>query len=95
MMMAFAQNVDIDTNFQPWSNQSSGMLQFAVWKGLRELGLGANLQHYNELIETEVRTLFKVDTKYKLIAQMPFGEILQSATEKEIANLDERFSIEE
>ncbi len=82
-------------NFQPWSQQSSGMLQFAVWTGLRELDLGANLQHYNELIETEVHTLFEVDPKYKLIAQMPFGEILQSATEKEVANLDERFSTKE
>ncbi len=79
-------------NFQAWSQQASGMLQLAVWTGLRELNLGANLQHYNELIEAEVRTLFGVDAKYKLIAQMPFGEILEPAPEKEIANLHERFS---
>ncbi len=80
-------------NFQSWSQQASGMLQFAVWSGLRELNIGANLQHYNELIETEVRALFEVDSKYKLIAQMPFGEILQGADEKPISNIEERFCV--
>ncbi len=80
-------------NFQPWSQQASGMLQLAVWAGLREVDLGANLQHYNELIEAELSSLLGVDPKYKLVAQMPFGEILQPAGEKEIANLDERFTV--
>ena len=42
-------------NFPVWANQSNGMLQLAVWTGLRELGVGANLQHYNPVIDDAVR----------------------------------------
>ncbi len=80
-------------NFQPWSQQASGMLQFAVWTGLKELGLGANVQHYNELFEKELLELVGIDPKYKLIGQMPFGEILQPADEKTVDNLEERFCV--
>ncbi len=80
-------------NMQPWSYQASGMLQFAVWVGLKELGLGANLQHYGELVEQELYELYNIEKKYKLISQMPFGNILQPADEKLINNLQERFSI--
>ena len=40
-------------NFPIWSNQSSGMLQFAIWTGLEGEGWGAKLQHYNAIIEEE------------------------------------------
>ncbi len=78
-------------NFQNWSQQSSGMLQFAVWTGLREMQVGANIQHYNELIEEDVYPLFNIDRKYKLIAQMPFGNITAMPPEKSIDNIDVRF----
>ena len=42
-------------NFPVWSQQSNGMLQFVIWSGLEAEGLGASLQHYTELIETEVK----------------------------------------
>lgn len=42
-------------NFPVWSQQSSGMHQFVVWTALELEGLGASLQHYNELIEEEVK----------------------------------------
>ncbi len=80
-------------NFKNWSQQASGMLQFAVWTGLREMGLGASIQHYNELIEEDVRRMFGVEEKYKLISQMPFGNIVQLPDEKEISNMDERFCV--
>lgn len=37
-------------NFPLWSEQSSGMAQFAVWAALTEAGLGASLQHYNRVL---------------------------------------------
>ncbi|CKH73330.1 nitroreductase family protein [Streptococcus pneumoniae] len=42
-------------NFPIWSQQSSGMLQFAIWTALEIEGFGATLQHYNPLIDEEVR----------------------------------------
>ncbi len=80
-------------NFQNWSQQSSGMLQFAIWTGLREIGLGANIQHYNELIEEDLYPLFNIDRKYKLISQMPFGDIKELPGEKKLTDIEERFAV--
>ena len=44
--------------------------------GLRELGVGANIQHYNPVIDEAVRTLFGLPENYVLVAQMPFGGIV-------------------
>lgn len=61
-------------NFPIWSNQSSGMLQFAVWTAFAGEGLGASLQHYNPIIDEAVAAEFNVPSGWKLLAQMPFGE---------------------
>lgn len=42
-------------NFPIWAQQANGMMQFAVWTALTDLGLGVNLQHYNPLIDDEVK----------------------------------------
>ncbi|MDL2296467.1 nitroreductase family protein, partial [Bacteroidales bacterium OttesenSCG-928-E04] len=60
-------------NFPVWSEHSSGMNQFAVWMLLEAAGLGASLQHYNPLIDEEVRKKWNINPEWKLIAQMPFG----------------------
>lgn len=65
-------------NFPIWAQQANGMLQFAIWTALADLGLGVNLQHYNPLIDDDVKQLFQVPASWKLIAQMPFGEALQA-----------------
>lgn len=62
-------------NFPGWALQSSGMLQLSVWSGLRELGIGASLQHYNPVIDEAVRALFALPESFRLVAQMPFGSI--------------------
>ncbi len=41
-------------NFPVWSEQGSGIISVNVWTALAELGLGANLQHYNPLIDEAV-----------------------------------------
>lgn len=63
-------------NFPAWSQQSNGMLQVSVWSALRELGLGASLQHYNPVIDDAVRQLTGAPANWRLMAQMPFGSIL-------------------
>ncbi|WP_424244544.1 hypothetical protein Dip510_001797 [Elusimicrobium posterum] len=60
-------------NFPVWSEQSAGMHQFAVWCMLEGAGLGASLQHYNPIIDEEVKKTWNIDSKWKLRAQMPFG----------------------
>ncbi len=71
-------------NFPIWSQQSSGMLQFAIWTALEIEGFGATLQHYNPLIDEEVRKEWGVPENWKLIAQMPFGKPVVPAGEKRI-----------
>ncbi|AKF95022.1 nitroreductase family protein [Brevibacillus laterosporus] len=78
-------------NFPIWSQQSSGMHQFVIWTALEMEGLGATLQHYNPLIDEDVRKEWNVPAHWKLIAQMPFGQPTMAPKEKEYKPLDERF----
>jgi predicted oxidoreductase (fatty acid repression mutant protein) len=80
-------------NFPIWSQQSSGMHQYVVWTALEIEGFGASLQHYNELIEDEVKKEWKIPGSWKLIAQMPFGKPITSPDEKQIQPLEERIKV--
>lgn len=80
-------------NFPVWAQQANGMLQFAVWSALAEAGIGANLQHYNPLIDDAVRDAFGIPADWKLIAQMPFGEVTAPAGEREHMPLDEQIQV--
>lgn len=78
-------------NFTVWSEQASGMLQSNVWMALESKGLGANLQHYNPLIDTFAGRLSGVPESWRLIAQMPFGVPKSEPAEKTFLPLSERF----
>jgi predicted oxidoreductase (fatty acid repression mutant protein) len=80
-------------NFPVWSLQSSGMLQLVIWTALENEGFGASLQHYNELIETDVKKAWNIPDHWKLLAQMPFGKPTAQPGEKDYSPLDERFKI--
>ncbi|MFT8392199.1 MAG: nitroreductase family protein [Sporolactobacillus sp.] len=80
-------------NFPVWSEQSSGIAQYAVWTALSEIGLGASLQHYNPLIDEGIQTAFALPANWKLRAQMPFGNISAPAGEKEVQPIDERVRV--
>ena len=82
-------------NFPVWANQSSGMLQLSIWSGLRELGIGASLQHYNPVIDEAVRRLADVPEHYVLVAQMPFGGILLEPGPKEKEDISKRVKVVE
>lgn len=60
-------------NFPVWSEQTSAMHQLAIWTMLEDAGFGASLQHYNPLIDNEVRKRWSLPEEWRLIAQMPFG----------------------
>ena len=80
-------------NLLLWSQQSSGMLQFAVWVMLENAGFGASLQHYNPLIDDEVRRNWNIDPNWKLISQMPFGVPTTEPGEKQFEPLEKRVKI--
>lgn len=80
-------------NFPIWAQQSNGMLQINIWSALRELGVGANLQHYNPVIDEKVKAFFNIPEYYQLIAQMPFGGIDTLPDEKEKENINKRVTI--
>jgi uncharacterized protein len=77
-------------NFPIWSQQASGMHQLVVWTALEAEGLGASLQHYNPLIDGEVKNEWNISGNWKLIAQMPFGNPTAQVGEKEFKPLEDR-----
>ena len=81
-------------NFHDWVMQSNGMLQFAIWTGLMTLGVGANLQHYNPVIDKMVAQMFDLPESWTLVAQMPFGGIAKQPSPKIPEDIDIRVKIE-
>ena len=67
-------------NFPLWSEQSTGIASFAVWNALAEAGVGANIQHYNPVIDERVAKEWNISANLVLRAQMPFGEIVGEPT---------------
>lgn len=80
-------------NFAIWSNQTNAMHQFAVWTALSTEGIGASLQHYNRLVDEATQEAFDIPKTWKLIAQMPFGNIREAAGEKEFQDVNARFLV--
>ena len=80
-------------DFPVWSEQTSGMAQFAVWTSLADSGLGASLQHYNPAVDTAVADYFGIDKSWLMRAQLVFGSIEGPVQEKEEPEDQDRFRI--
>ncbi|MCK9469410.1 MAG: nitroreductase family protein [Porticoccaceae bacterium] len=80
-------------NFPIWSEQGSGIAQFAVWTALAEAGIGASLQHYNPVVDDAVATTWSIPAQWKLRAQMPFGSNEAGFGEKTFMDDEQRFLI--
>jgi len=80
-------------NFPIWSQHTSGMHQFVIWTALENEGFGASLQHYNPLIDEEVKTTWSLPDSWQLIAQMPFGKPTAAPGEKTYQPIDERVKV--
>ncbi|MGP4117794.1 nitroreductase family protein [Levilactobacillus zymae] len=80
-------------NFRDWSEQAQGNAQFAVWTSLAENGLGANIQHYNPLIDDQVRATFDVPASWELRAEMDFGSVEAPADDKDFMADADRFKV--
>lgn len=81
-------------HFHDWVMQSNGMLQFTIWTGLAAMDVGANLQHYNPVIDKMVRDMFDLPDVWTLVAQMPFGGIGKMPTPKPDEDMNIRVKIE-
>lgn len=79
--------------FPDYSLQSSGILQYIVWTALSLEGLGASLQHYQPLIDDEVKAKWNLPANWDLVAQMPFGKPLAPAGDKEFESIDARLKV--
>jgi hypothetical protein len=79
--------------FKGWSQETSGMHQLVVWTMLENAGLGASLQHYNPLIDDEVRKRWDIPADWELISQMPFGKPLEIPEKKELQPIEKRVKI--
>lgn len=80
-------------NFSIWAAQANGMLQFAIWTALADLGLGVNIQHYNLLIDEDIRKIFRLPDSWDLVAQMVFGEKLAEPQAIEKISTGERVKV--
>ena len=80
-------------SFPLWAHQTSAMHQYALWTELSTLNVGASVQHYNPLIDEDVATAFNISDNWELIAQMPFGNIIEPAGEKTYQPLNQRMRV--
>lgn len=79
--------------FPVWSQQTSAMHQFAIWTMLEDEGFGVSLQHYNPLIDENVKSTWNIPASWELVAQMPFGTPVSEPNEKEYKPLESRFLV--
>lgn len=80
-------------NFPVWAEHTSAMHQYAIWNALAVVNIGANLQHYNGVIDEKVAETWNIDSNWKLIAQMVFGGIAAPAGEKTFEPIEKRLKV--
>ncbi|MDR0921159.1 MAG: nitroreductase family protein [Lactobacillales bacterium] len=78
-------------NFPDWSEQSTGIAAVNAWVALAEANIGANLQHYNPVIDEKVAAEFDIPDSWNLRGQLVFGSIEAPAGEKDFMNDADRF----
>ena len=79
--------------FPIWAHQTNAMHQYAIWVALASINVGANLQHYNPIIDKKVADEWNIDEHWELNAQMVFGAIEQPAGDKEFKPIEERMKV--
>lgn len=75
--------------FPHWADQATGMHEYVAWTALAAEGVGANLQHYNPLIDDFVRDTWNVPKTWTLDAQLVFGGRPAEETEAKPKNPSE------
>lgn len=79
--------------FPIWAHQTSAMHQYVIWTALAGIDVGANLQHYNPVIDQRVADAWDIAEDWELNAQMVFGAIEQPAGDKAFQPVEERMKV--
>ena len=79
--------------FPIWAHQTNAMHQYIIWTALASINVGANLQHYNPIIDKEVASTWNIDEHWELNAQMVFGAIEQPAGDKAFKPIEDRMQV--
>lgn len=79
--------------FPVWAEHTNAMHQYVIWTALASIDVGANLQHYNPVIDNKVASTWNINDHWDLTAQMVFGGIEQPAGDKEFKPLEERMKV--
>ncbi|KAI0884392.1 Nitroreductase [Annulohypoxylon maeteangense] len=79
--------------FPIWAQQSDAMAQYVVWTALTAEGVGANLQHYNPLVDAKVASEWGIPDNWKLNAQLVFGGRSGEAGPKDFQPIEERYKV--
>ena len=80
-------------NFPVWAEHTNAMHQYVSWTALAAVDVGANLQHYNGVIDEAVASTWYIDKDWKLVAQMVFGGIVAPAGEKTFEPVEKRVKV--
>lgn len=80
-------------NFSNWSYQANAILQFMIWTTLADTSIGANLQHYNPVIDNDIKVAFDIPDNWELVAQMPFGGIVSTPNAHTVEDIKKSFII--
>lgn len=64
-----------------------------VWTTLESLGFGANLQHYNPLVDEAIAKEWSLPSEWGLVAQLVFGTPAGEVAEKSFNDLEGRVKV--
>jgi predicted oxidoreductase (fatty acid repression mutant protein) len=70
-------------NFPVWGMQAQGIALFSIWSALAAGGIGASIQHYNPLIDNDVKAEWQIPASWTLLGQMPFGNVAAPAAARQ------------
>lgn len=79
--------------FPVWAEHTNAMHQYVIWTALASIDVGANLQHYNPVIDNKVASTWNINDHWDLTAQMVFGGIEQPAGDKEFKPVEDRMKV--
>lgn len=68
--------------FPGWATDSNGAHQISTWAALEAEGLGANLQHYDPLVNAKIQSAWNLPTEWSLKAELVIGTPAAPAGEK-------------
>ena len=84
-------NISVSSELEIRMNHN--ILTLAVWIGLETLGFGANLQHYNPLIDAALSDAFGIPREHRLVGQLVFGSIEAPPKEKSHMAVEKRLQV--